>query len=234
MSEIQEGNLLLVEDDPALGKRLRAGLREEGYRVVLARSGREALEQDRREAFSLIILDWMLPDLDGLAVLRRLREGGRSIPVLMLTARGETEDRVLGLDSGADDYLVKPFALTELLARLRTLLRRTTGTREKKLTDGKLVLDLVGRRAFWAGETLDLTPKEFELAASLLNLDGEIASREMLVREVWQAEGRFTSLDNVIDVHVANLRRKLREVAGSDLIETVRGVGYRLCATDRC
>jgi two-component system copper resistance phosphate regulon response regulator CusR len=234
MSEIREGNLLLVEDDPALGKRLRAGLREEGYRVVLARSGREALEQDRREAFSLIILDWMLPDLDGLAVLRRLREGGRSIPVLMLTARGETEDRVLGLDSGADDYLVKPFALTELLARLRTLLRRTTGTREKKLTDGKLVLDLVARRAFWAGETLDLTPKEFELAASLLNLDGEIASREMLVREVWQAEGRFTSLDNVIDVHVANLRRKLREVAGSDLIETVRGVGYRLCATDRC
>jgi two-component system copper resistance phosphate regulon response regulator CusR len=227
MSSTRRDLLLLVEDDPSLGRRLRLGLRQEGYEVVLARTGGEALEQDRQEAFALVILDGMLPDLDGLEVLRRLREGGRSIPVLMLTARGETEDRVRGLDAGADDYLVKPFALAELLARIRTLLRRTIGAREKRLAAGALTLDLVARRACWAGRPLDLTPKEFELASCLLNLGGEIASRQMLVREVWQAEGRFTSLDNVIDVHVANLRRKLREVAGADVVETVRGVGYR-------
>jgi two-component system copper resistance phosphate regulon response regulator CusR len=227
MSAVDEGSLLLVEDDPSLGQRLRLGLRQEGYRVLLVGTGGEALEVDAREAFDLVILDGMLPDLDGLEVLRRLREGGRSIPVLMLTARGETEDRVRGLDAGADDYLVKPFALAELLARIRTLLRRTSGAREKKLSSGPLDLDLVARRVRWSGKALDLTPKEFELLACLLNLRGEIASRQMLVREVWQAQGRFTSLDNVIDVHMANLRRKLREVAGTDLVETVRGVGYR-------
>ena len=223
-----EPNLLLIEDDASLAHRLAQGLRQEGYRVVNAATAADALTLFAQEAFDLVLLDWMLPDRDGLEIVRKLRGDGRTIPVLMLTARGETEDRVMGLDSGADDYLVKPFALTELLARIRSLLRRTTVSREKAVEWGLVHVDLVTRRAKVNGKGVDLTPREFDVLAYLVSLGGEIASRHMLVHNVWNAAGRFSSLDNVIDVHMANLRRKLRETTGCDPIETVRGVGYRL------
>lgn len=221
-------SLLLIEDDTSLGFRLAKGLRQEGYRVVTAPTAEGGLKAFAQEAFDLVLLDWMLPDGDGLAILQRLREDGRTIPVLMLTARGETEDRVQGLDSGADDYLVKPFALAELLARIRSLLRRTTVSREKAVQWGCVHVDLVTRRARVGGKPVDLTPREFDVLAYLVSLGGEIASRHMLIHNVWNAAGRFSSFDNVIDVHMANLRRKLRDSAGIDPVATVRGVGYRL------
>lgn len=227
MSE-REPSLLIIEDDASLAHRLAQGLRPEGYRIVSAATATDGLKQFAQEAFDLVLLDWMLPDGDGIEIVRKLRGDGRTVPVLMLTARGETEDRVLGLDSGADDYLVKPFALAELLARIRSLLRRTTVSREKAVEWGLVHVDLVTRRAKVNGKGVDLTPREFDVLAYLVSLGGEIASRHMLVHNVWNAAGRFSSLDNVIDVHMANLRRKLRESTGLDPIETVRGVGYRL------
>lgn len=220
--------LLLIEDDASLAHRLAQGLRQEEYRVVSASTAADGVKAFAQEAFDLVLLDWMLPDGDGLQVLKQLREDGRTLPVLMLTARGETEDRVQGLDSGADDYLVKPFALAELLARIRSLLRRNTVSREKSVQFGPVQLDLVTRQARVDGTLVDLTPREFDVLAYLASLGGEIASRHMLVHNVWNAAGRFSSLDNVIDVHMANLRRKLRDTTGADLLETVRGVGYRL------
>ena len=221
-------NLLLIEDDASLAHRLAQGLRQEGYRVVSAPTAADGLKAFAQEAFDVVLLDWMLPDGDGLTILKQLRADGRTLPILMLTARGETEDRVQGLDCGADDYIVKPFALAELLARIRSLLRRTTVSREKAVQWGCVHVDLVTRRARITGKPVDLTPREFDVLAYLVSLGGEIASRHMLVHNVWNAAGRFSSLDNVIDVHMANLRRKLRETVGLDPIETVRGVGYRL------
>ncbi len=224
--------LLLIEDDPSLSLRLAQGLRQEGYQVAIARTAAEGFQSVTQEAYDLILLDWMLPDGDGIDILQQLRADGRSVPVLMLTARGETEDRVQGLDSGADDYLAKPFALAELLARIRSLIRRTAVSREKAAEWGGVHIDLVTRRARIGESNLDLTPREFDVLAYLVTLQGEIASRDMLVREVWNAGGRFSSLDNVIDVHMTNMRRKIRESAQIDPIETVRGVGYRLKAVD--
>jgi two-component system copper resistance phosphate regulon response regulator CusR len=220
--------LLLIEDDVSLAYRLAQGLRQEGYRVVTAVTVVDGLKAFAQEAFDLVLLDWMLPDGDGIEILKQLRRSGRTVPVLMLTARGETEDRVQGLDSGADDYLVKPFALAELLARIRSLLRRIIISRDKAVELGHVHIDLVTRRARVGGNEVDLTPREFDLLAYLVSLGGEVASRQMLVQNVWNAAGRFISLDNVIDVHIANLRRKLRDTAGLDPVETVRGVGYRI------
>jgi two-component system copper resistance phosphate regulon response regulator CusR len=220
--------LLLIEDDVSMAYRLAQGLRQEGYRVVTAVTVVDGLKAFAQEAFDLVLLDWMLPDGDGIEILKQLRRSGRTVPVLMLTARGETEDRVQGLDSGADDYLVKPFALAELLARIRSLLRRIIISRDKAVELGHVHIDLVTRRARVGGNEVDLTPREFDLLAYLVSLGGEVASRQMLVQNVWNAAGRFISLDNVIDVHIANLRRKLRDTAGLDPVETVRGVGYRI------
>jgi two-component system copper resistance phosphate regulon response regulator CusR len=222
----QKANLLLVEDDPSLGERLRKGLQQEGFVTVLARSGADGLANLRGGAFDLVILDWMLPDFSGVELLATLRAEAKRLPVLFLTARDEVEDRVKGLDSGADDYLTKPFAFSELLARIRTLLRRMAVTTEKILEFGSLRIDLITRKASCNLQPIELTPREFDLLAVLANPEGDTVSRETLSHDVWQKAGRFTSLDNVIDVHLTHLRKKLRASMGDDPIKTVRGVGY--------
>jgi len=226
----QKSRLLLVEDDTSLGRKIRKGLQTEGFEVVLRLTAAEALQSLQTDDWEVMILDWMLPDQSGVELLRLLRSEGRTLPVLMLTARSEVEDRVEGLDAGADDYLVKPFAFAELLARIRSLQRRLAERTERSLITGggALSIDLMSRRVSAHGQSLELTPKEYDLLAYLVARNGEVVSRKTLVEKVWQAAGRFTSLDNVIDVHMANLRRKLREATGRDPIETVRGVGYRL------
>ncbi|PWU06178.1 MAG: DNA-binding response regulator [Verrucomicrobia bacterium] len=225
--------ILLIEDDLSLGLQLERGLRQEGYATSLARTAQEGLSQARSEAYALIILDWMLPDASGIELLRTLQGEAIQIPVLFLTARDAIEDRVLGLDSGADDYLVKPFSFSELLARLRTLLRRRQQVTAKRLHIDQLTIDLVTRNVLYSGQPVDLTPREFDLLAVLINHRGEIVSREMLVKDVWRQAGRLTSLDNVIDVHIAHLRKKLQIVMRRDIIETVRGVGYRLTSAEK-
>jgi len=222
--------LLLLEDDVSLGQKIRQGLVSEGFTAVLHTTATDAAHALQKESWDAVILDWMLPDLCGVEFLRRIRSEGRTLPVLMLTARSDIEDRVEGLDAGADDYLVKPFAFAELLARIRSLMRRFAERTDRALAtkDGKLAIDLMNRKVICNNQAVDLTPREYDLLAYLVAMNGEVVSRQTLVEKVWQAAGRFTSLDNVIDVHMANLRRKLRESAGSDPIETVRGVGYRL------
>jgi DNA-binding response OmpR family regulator len=170
----------------------------------------------------------MLPQRSGLEVLARMRRGGLRIPVLLLTARDSVDDRVRGLDAGADDYLVKPFAFPELLARLRALLRRGRGTEPHSWAIDDLKLDSLSRTAHRGARPLELTPREFELLAYLLRHAGQLVSREMLARELWKEPDRGTSLDNVIDVHVARLRRKVDAEAAAKLIHTVRGVGFVL------
>lgn len=222
-------HVLLIEDDRPLGLQLRRGLLQDGCSVSWATRLAEAGEIFTREAFQVVILDWMLPDGDGVQWLQKLRAAGSRTPVIMLTARGQVEDRVQGLDAGADDYLIKPFALAELLARVRTLLRRSRSADIKELRIGLLRLDLLARKLVDpAHRTVELTPKEYDLLACLAVRSGDAVSRETLAREVWQDDNRFTSLDNVIDVHVANLRKKLKQVTGADPIGTVRGVGFRL------
>lgn len=211
ITSIADESILLIEDDVSLGNRVALGLKREGYRVQIARDGQTGLDKIGQEAFDLVLLDWMLPDIDGLEVLKQLRAAKRMLPVLMLTARGETADRVQGLDSGADDYLPKPFALSELLARMRSLLRRTVRTQKKVVYVGALEVDLVTRKAAVDGAGLELTPREFDVLAYLMTLEGDIASRHMLIEQVWKVQSRFTSMDNVIDVHMTNLRKKLRE-----------------------
>ncbi len=227
LSDIHK-KILLIEDDPSLGMRLRNGLQQEGYVTFLAKTGQEGLIQARSGVHALIILDWMLPDLQGIEVLQSLREEAIRLPILFLTARDAIEDRVLGLDAGADDYLVKPFSFSELLARIRMLLRRHKHSLTKTLTVGELSINLLTRSVSHSGHSIDLTPREFDLLAILINHRGEVVSREVLVQEVWRQAGRLTSLDNVIDVHVAHLRKKLQAIIHKDIIETVRGLGYRL------
>lgn len=223
-------SLLLIEDDLRLGRELGKALRAAGHEVAHAKGMDEAREMLRSQSLDLVILDWMLPDGSGMELLGELRQAGRLLPVMMLTARAETEDRVAGLNAGADDYLPKPFSIDEFLARVRSLLRRVKRTNSHQIAASAhgIELSLVTRSAKLGGKPLDLSPKEFELLAFLVARDGEIVSRTALATEVRRADKRFTSLDNVIDVHMANLRRKLRDQASRDPIETVRGVGYRI------
>lgn len=229
---LQEPAILIVEDDNRLCASLHKSLRSANYRPTEVRTLGEAWEALQRESYGLVLLDWVLPDGEGPQLLKRMRKKGLRVPVLLLTARDEVDDRVAGLDAGADDYLTKPFALAELLARIRTLLRRKVEVNRHLLQWGNLCLDVLNRRVSVNDEELILTPREFDLLSYLGRHGGEIVSRETLVREVWQAEGRFTSLDNVIDVHMANLRKKIRSICGSDPITTLRGVGYRMEAAD--
>lgn len=224
------GHLLVVEDEPRLARELRRFLCRQGAEVRLAQTRAEARKALEATQVDLVILDWMLPDGSGIEFVREIRQHGKSVPVLMLSARSEVEDKVEGLNAGADDYLPKPFSLDELLARLRSLLRRAEQSHSSliHLPQAGLELNLLTRWAQLGGKVLDLSPKEFELLAYLAARAGEVVSRTALALEVWRADRRFTSLDNVIEVHVANLRRKLREQAGHDLVVTVRGVGYRL------
>ncbi len=220
--------ILVVEDEQKVAEALRAGLEAQQYEVSVARSGEEGFFLLNTATFDLVVLDLMLPGRDGLDVLRTIRQRGLTVPVLVLTARDAVEDRVLGLDSGADDYLVKPFAFPELLARIRVLLRRGRGEARPRLALADLEMDLLARQVTRGGTLLSLTSREFDLLAYLLRHQGQVVSREMLAEEVWQQPVRATPLDNVIDVQIARLRRKVDDPFPTPLIHTVRGVGFTL------
>lgn len=222
--------ILVIEDDPKTATAIRTGLRGEGYEAVAARTGNEGFSLLTAESFDLVVLDWMLPGRDGVEILKALRSRGAKTPVLLLTARDSVEDRVLGLDSGADDYLVKPFAFAELLARIRVLLRRTGDTERLRRQIGDLVLDVENRRVLRGSKEITLTPREFDLLAYLVRHHGQTVTRQMLARDVWREPQRVTPLDNVIDVHIAHLRRKIDEGHRNKLLHTVRGVGFVLRA----
>jgi two-component system, OmpR family, copper resistance phosphate regulon response regulator CusR len=220
--------ILVVEDERKLGQVLASALQEEHYDVVLAPTGEDGFYRANAEMFDLVLLDLMLPGRSGLEILETLRKRHIHTPVLILTARDGIGDRVLGLDLGADDYLIKPFALPELLARIRALLRRGRPSDVLRLKAADLELDLVTRRATRGDDTLDLTTREFELLEYLLRHQGHLVSREMLACDVWKEPRRATPLDNVIDVQIARLRKKVDTDRGPRLIHTVRGVGFVL------
>jgi DNA-binding response OmpR family regulator len=223
---VPAARVLVVEDEPKVARALREGLAGEGYDVVVALTGEDGFFRASSEPFDLLILDRMLPGREGLEVLRTLRQKGHLTPVLVLTARDAIEDRVEGLDAGADDYMVKPFAFTELLARVRALVRRGRGDQILRLVLADLVLDVPTRQVTRGGEAIDLTPREYELLEYLVRHRGTIVSREMLGRDVWKEPERGTPLDNVIDVHVTRLRKKVDQGFAVRLIHTVRGVGF--------
>jgi two-component system copper resistance phosphate regulon response regulator CusR len=220
--------ILVVEDEVKLAEALRKGLETEHYSVSVAPNGEEGFYLVTTQQYDLVILDLTLPGRDGLEILRALRRGAFSVFVLLLTARDTVEDRVRGLDEGADDYLVKPFAFPELLARIRSLLRRAKTETASKLKLADLEMDLIKHSVSRAGHELLLTGHEFELLEYLLRNQGNVVSREMLGREVWKERARHTPLENVIDLHIAHLRRKLDEPFAQKLLHTVRGVGFVL------
>jgi two-component system, OmpR family, copper resistance phosphate regulon response regulator CusR len=220
--------ILIVEDESKLAYALQQGLEEEGYAAAVTLSGEEALRWLERSTPDLVLLDVMLSKRNGLSVLREFRRDGFQTPVLLLTALDSVEDRVLGLDAGADDYLVKPFAFPELLARVRALLRRTATTPQATLDLADLHMNLAGRTASREGAPLELTSREFDLLEYLMLNRGRVVSREMLTRDVWKETMRYTSLDNVIDVQVARLRRKIDDPFDLKLLHTVRGIGFVL------
>jgi DNA-binding response OmpR family regulator len=220
--------LLVVEDEPKVAGALKEGLEAEGYEIVLAQTGEEGFFHASSNAFDLIILDIMLPGRDGIEILQKLRRQGMKLPVLLLTAKDAIEDRVLGLDAGADDYLVKPFAFPELGARIRALLRRNKTESESLLKIGDLEIDPVRRSVIREERRIELTAREFELLEYLARNHSRVVSREMLARDVWKETARATPLDNVIDVHVARLRKKLDDPFDTKLLHTVRGVGFTL------
>jgi DNA-binding response OmpR family regulator len=220
--------VLIVEDERKLAQVLRSTLQSESYEAVLATTGDEGLRLVSIDHFDLVLLDVMLPGRSGLDILQAVRQRRIDTPVLIVTARDAVHDRVLGLDLGADDYLVKPFALPELLARIRALLRRGRASETRRLRAGDLEMDLAARRVTRARRTLELTAREFELLEYLLRHDGHVVSREMLAHDVWKEPRRATPIDNVIDVQVARLRRKVDGDGQERLIHTVRGVGFVL------
>lgn len=220
--------ILVVEDERKLAQVLASALQTEHYDVVVAPTGEDGFFRANAEAFDLVILDLMLPGRGGLEILETLRKRQVHTPVLILTARDSVHDRVLGLDLGADDYLVKPFALPELLARIRALLRRGRPADILRLKAADLEVDLVARRASRGTRALDLTAREFELLEYLLRHQGHVVSREMLAHEVWKEPRRATPIDNVIDVQMARLRRKVDRDGDARLIHTIRGLGFTL------
>jgi len=218
--------VLIVEDERKLAQVLASALQAEHYDVVVAATGEDGFYRANAELFDLVVLDLMLPGRSGLEILQTLRQRHVETPVLILTARDGIEDRVHGLDRGADDYLVKPFALPELLARIRALLRRGRSSEILRLKVANLEMDLVARRVVRGDRAIDLTGREFELLEYLLRHQGNLVSREMLARDVWKEPRRATPLDNVIDVQMARLRRKVDLDGAARLIHTVRGVGF--------
>jgi two-component system, OmpR family, copper resistance phosphate regulon response regulator CusR len=220
--------VLIVEDERKLAQALASVLEGEHYEVVVAPTGEDGFFRANDEAFDVVVLDLMLPGRGGLEILQTLRKRQIHTPVLILTARDGIEDRVLGLDLGADDYLIKPFALPELLARIRALLRRGRPADALRLKASDLEIDLVTRRAVRGDRQLDLTTREFDLLEYLLRHQGHLVSREMLAREVWKEPRRATPLDNVIDVQIARLRKKVDAEGMPRLIHTLRGVGFVL------
>jgi two-component system copper resistance phosphate regulon response regulator CusR len=220
--------VLVVEDERKLGQVLSSALQAEHYDVVVAATGEDGFYRANAELFDLVVLDLMLPGRNGLEILQTLRQRHVETPVLILTARDGVDDRVLGLDLGADDYLVKPFALPELLARIRALLRRGRPSDVFRLKAADLEVDLVARRVVRGDRSIELTGREFDLLEYLLRHQGHLVSREMLARDVWKEPRRATPLDNVIDVQMTRLRRKVDLEGAPRLIHTVRGVGFVL------
>jgi two-component system OmpR family response regulator len=218
--------VLIVEDEPKLAALLRRGLRKEGMAVDLAAQGEEAVWKAESTEYDAIILDLMLPGIDGLEVCRRIRDADVWSPVLMLTARDAVRDRVAGLDSGADDYLTKPFSYAELLARLRALVRRGAAARPTELVVGSLRLDPARRHVWRDGTEIELSAKEFALLETFMRRPGEVLSRFELLEHAWDYE--YENRSNVVDSFVRFLRRKIDKPFGVESIETVRGAGYRL------
>lgn len=218
--------ILIVEDEPKTASFLRRGLTENGFRVDVAREGENGLQAALANDYDAMILDVMLPGRDGWSVITSLRRAGKQTPVLFLSARDAIPHRVKGLELGADDYLVKPFAFSELLARLRSILRRSTPGTHDNLRIVDLELDLIRHKATRQGKRLDLTPKEFALLALLARRPGEVLSRTLIAEQVW--EMTFAGATNVVDVHVRRLRSKVDDPFAQKLIHTVRGVGYVL------
>ncbi|MBI4873004.1 MAG: response regulator transcription factor [Acidobacteria bacterium] len=217
--------LLVVEDEKRIADFLERGLKSAGYAVDLAGDGAAALNLVHAADYDLIVLDLMLPDIDGFKLLEKIRDRTAGPPVLILSARGNVDDRVKGLELGADDYVVKPFAFVELLARVRALLRRGQPAPEK-LAAGDLALDCVRRRVTRAGETIDLAPKEFAILEYLLRNRGRPLSRTMIVEHVWDMD--YDGLTNIVDVYIRHLRSKIDDPWPVKLIHTVRGIGYML------
>lgn len=218
--------LLIVEDEPKTADYLRQGLTEAGFIADLARTGTDGLHLGRTGEYDLVVLDVMLPGIDGWSVLQTLRAEGVEVPVLFLTARDGVADRVRGLELGADDYLVKPFAFSELLARIRTLLRRGKVKEPEVLAVADLELDLLKRRVNRKGQRIDLTAKEFALLLLLMRRQGEVLSRALIASQVWDMN--FDSDTNVVDVAIKRLRGKVDDPFAVKLIQTVRGMGYVL------
>jgi heavy metal response regulator len=218
--------ILLVEDDPDLAQFVRKGLKEERYAVDLATDGEEGLRLAQDNPYDLLILDIMLPRLDGLTVCRRLRQTGVTAPVLLLTARTGVQDKVAGLDTGADDYLTKPFAFAELLARVRALLRRGGPQQPARLTAGDLELDPAAHRVWRAGREIPLTSKEYALLEFLMRNKNRVLTRTAIIEHVWDIS--YDPMTNIVDVHIRALRTKIDRDFSPPLITTVRGAGYML------
>jgi DNA-binding response OmpR family regulator len=218
--------VLIVEDEPRLAKLIRTGLLEEGYAVDVAGLGRDALERMMRTEFDSIVLDIMLPDIDGLSICRALRARGVRTPILILTARDAIEDRIAGLDAGADDYLIKPFAFAELTARLRALGRRPPDTLTPILTVGDLRLDPATRQVWRDGQEHSLPNKEFRMLEYFMRHPNQVLTRNMIAEHVWDYE--FLNATNVIDVHIRALRRKIDDPYPIKRVITIRGAGYKL------
>ncbi len=217
---------MVVEDEVKIANEVERALEAEGFSVQSCRSGEEAFFLASTGAYDVILLDRMLPGRDGVSVLEALRRQGCRTPVLMLTAVGGVEDRVDGLTAGADDYVVKPFAMSELMARVKALLRRGAAHAEREIVRGMLRLDPIARRASWRGEPLRLTSTEWDLLLMLARSPGAAVSRDAIVHQLWPAHARSTGTDNLIDVHVARLRRKLGTDGEHSPIRTVRGLGF--------
>jgi DNA-binding response OmpR family regulator len=222
-------NVLVVEDDPVIGKSLSKGLREAGHTCVWVKTGQHGLEQGLSQRFDAIILDLLLPGVPGLEVLRQIRAAGVRTPVLLLTALGAVDDRVAGLKSGADDYLTKPFAFAELMARLEAVCRRTVDRPSVITTVGDLCLDLPRRRVQKGKVEIDLTPTEFSILELLMRHAGQVVTRKMLCEHLWDTDWEGTT--NVIEVHINRIRKKLDQEGSPSIIQTVRGRGYALRAT---
>jgi len=223
-------SVLVIEDEPKTRESIVQCLALEGWTVRSVATGTAAVDQLDAGTFDLLIVDWMLPGCDGLTVVERSRLAVPSPRVMMLTARGSLDDRIVGLESGADDYLVKPFALAELVARCRALLRRPLSSDRPLLIYGDLRLDTRARSASRAGRKIPLTPREVDVLEYLLLYQEQVVTRSMLERDIWKQTRRFSSLDNVIDVQMLRLRRKVDGPGEARLIQTLRGRGYRLGA----
>lgn len=221
-----DSRILLVEDDEETADQIVKEFSDRGYAISHERTGGSALERARSGGFGVLILDRMLPDLDGLLILARLREAEVRVPVLVLSALGAVDERVRGLRAGGDDYLTKPFAFTELVARVEALLRRPSDSRETRLRVGPLQLDLIDRKARRNGRVIELLPREFKLLEYMMRRPGQLITRDMLLEDVWNY--RFSPQTNLVDVHIGKVRRKIDEGEEAPMIHNVRGAGFTL------